>query len=101
MSPPTSGKAPDDIDELVPDPQVQREFGVSAMTLNRWDHDPRLNFPPKIKIRERNFRSRRLLEAFKHELIVQAVHERSRARQPATPNPTVTPRPPRQRSRRS
>jgi hypothetical protein len=29
-----------DLDSLVPDPQVCREFGVSAMTLWRWDRDP-------------------------------------------------------------
>jgi hypothetical protein len=29
-------------DELVPDPQVAREFNVSLMTLWRWDRDPKL-----------------------------------------------------------
>ena len=32
---------PDNVpDELVPDPQVAREFNVTLMTLWRWDHDP-------------------------------------------------------------
>src|SRR5450755_4774318 len=32
---------PDNVpDELVPDPQVAREFNVSLMTLWRWDRDP-------------------------------------------------------------
>jgi hypothetical protein len=34
---------PDNVpDELVPDPQVAREFNVSLMTLWRWDRDPKL-----------------------------------------------------------
>ena len=27
-------------DTLVPDPQVQKEFGVTAMSIWRWDRDP-------------------------------------------------------------
>jgi predicted DNA-binding transcriptional regulator AlpA len=52
-------------DELIPDPQVLREFNISAMTLWRWDHDPDLDFPPPIKIRRRKFRSRQALDEFK------------------------------------
>ena len=37
-------------DTLVPDPQVQKEFGVSAMSIWRWDRDPEL-----IKHRGRHF----------------------------------------------
>ena len=29
-------------DTLVPDPQVQKEFGVTAMSIWRWDRDPEL-----------------------------------------------------------
>ena len=29
-------------DTLVPDPQVQKEFGVPAMSIWRWDRDPEL-----------------------------------------------------------
>jgi hypothetical protein len=33
----------DCVDELVPDPQVRREFGgVSEMTIWRWDRDPKM-----------------------------------------------------------
>jgi hypothetical protein len=33
---------PDNVpDELVPDPQVAREFSVTLMTLWRWDRDPK------------------------------------------------------------
>jgi hypothetical protein len=60
---------PDNVpDELVPDPQVAREFNVSLMTLWRWDHDPELaelGWEPPVKIRTRNYRRRRPLEKFK------------------------------------
>jgi hypothetical protein len=62
-----------DPDTLVPDPEVWKEFGVTSMTLHRWTNDPDLGFPPAIKIRRRNFRSRRLLEAFKRRLIARAL----------------------------
>jgi hypothetical protein len=75
--PPTSDEDPDNTpDELVPDPQVWREFGVSAMTGHRWTHDPNLGFPPKIKIRDRNFRSRKQLEGFKARMLQQALNKR-------------------------
>jgi hypothetical protein len=36
---------PEKPDELVPDPKVAAEFGVTPMTLWRWDNDPALDFP--------------------------------------------------------
>jgi hypothetical protein len=64
------------VDELVPDPQVRREFGgISEMTTWRWDRDPRmveLGWPPPVKIRTRKFRPRKQLEAFKANLLRQA-----------------------------
>src|SRR5262249_24857985 len=54
-------------DNLIPDPIVCAEFGVTAMTLWRWTHDTELNFPPAIAIRNRNFRSRRQLEALSRD----------------------------------
>jgi hypothetical protein len=36
-------------DTLVPDPQVLKEFGVTAMSIWRWDRDPeliKLEWPP-------------------------------------------------------
>jgi hypothetical protein len=39
-------------DTLVPDPQVQKEFGVTAMSIWRWDRDPeliKLGWPPPIR----------------------------------------------------
>ena len=78
-----SGEAHDGEDEppliadvLVPDPQVAREFGVTLMSLWRWSQDPHLNFPTAIKIRNRNFRSRRALEAFKARMMRKAIADR-------------------------
>lgn len=65
-------------DELVPDPQVQKEFGISAMTLWRWDHDSALHFPPAIKIKTRKYRFRLALDAFKAELLRKAIAERNK-----------------------
>lgn len=62
---------------LVPDPQVWREFNVSSMTLARWTADPTLGFPPPLKINGRNFRSRRLLEKFKEDLLRKAIADRT------------------------
>jgi predicted DNA-binding transcriptional regulator AlpA len=63
-------------DNLIPDPVVCAEFGVTAMTLWRWTRDTELNFPPPIAIRNRNFRSRRQLEAFKARMLRKAIRQR-------------------------
>ena len=63
-------------DNLVPDPAVCVEFGVTAMTLWRWTRDPDLDFPPAIAIRNRNFRSRNQLEAFKARMLSKAIRHR-------------------------
>jgi hypothetical protein len=63
-------------DNLIPDPIVCAEFGVTAMTLWRWTRDPDLNFPPAIAIRNRNFRSRKQLEAFKARMLSKAIRHR-------------------------
>ena len=65
-------------DELVPDPTVWREFGISSMTGWRWTRDPELNFPPPIKIRNRCFRSRRALEAFKERMLRETLAARAK-----------------------
>jgi hypothetical protein len=69
----------DEPDQLVPDPQVRKEFGVTSMTLWRWDHDPTLNFPPATKIRGKNYRFRRQLERFKREGLARTIAERESA----------------------
>jgi hypothetical protein len=67
----------DSPDTLVPDPVVWAEFGVTEMTGHRWDQDPTLGFPPKIKIRRHNYRSRRALEEFKERMVAQAIKARA------------------------
>jgi hypothetical protein len=71
--------SPSDNDELVPDPQVWKELGITSMTGWRWTRDPDLDFPPQIKIRRRNFRSRRQLEAFKARMVRQALKQAHRS----------------------
>jgi hypothetical protein len=76
----------DQHDELVPDPQVWREFGVTPMTGWRWDQNAanpeselaQLGWPPPIQIRSRNFRSRRALERFKKNAMRAAIQKRAR-----------------------
>jgi hypothetical protein len=74
-------------DQLVPDPQVWKEFGISSMSGWRWDDDVKKNpngelaqmgWPAPISIRKRNFRSRRALEQFKANAQRQAIQKRVR-----------------------
>jgi hypothetical protein len=64
-------------DTFVPDPQVWKELGISSMTGWRWQRDPSLNFPPRIQIRGRNFRSRKQLERWKAEMLRRSIAGRS------------------------
>jgi hypothetical protein len=66
-----------EIDQLVPDTVVCKEFGITAMSLWRWDRDPALDFPPQIKIRTKNCRSRKQLEEFKARLLRSAIEKRA------------------------
>jgi hypothetical protein len=74
-------RAPPVYDTLVPDPQVQKEFGVTAMSIWRWDRDPELielGWPLPIRIRSRKFRSRIALENFKRVMARKAIEQRGR-----------------------
>ncbi len=56
-------------DDLVPDPRVAQELGgVRLITLWRWSKNPKVGFPPAIKINGRNYRRRSDLEAFKQRM---------------------------------
>jgi hypothetical protein len=66
----------DVIDTFVPDPKVWRELGISSMTWWRWQRDPEINFPPRIQIRGRNFRSRKQLERWKAEMLRRSIGQR-------------------------
>jgi hypothetical protein len=68
-----------EIDSLVPDPKVAKEFDTTLMTLWRWDHDAKkaaLGWPPKVRIGRRNYRHRSQIEAFKSNLLRRALAER-------------------------
>jgi hypothetical protein len=48
--------------------QVRLRYGVSAMTMWRWDHQPDLGFPPAIRINKRKYRDEAALDAFDEAL---------------------------------
>jgi hypothetical protein len=50
--------------QLLPEARVSERYGVSRMTLRRWDADPKIGFPAPIYIRKRRYRSRAELDAF-------------------------------------
>jgi hypothetical protein len=69
----------DERDVWVPDPEFIREFGISNMTKMRYDVDPELvqmGWPPPMRIKERNFRSRRIIEKFKANMLKRAIEQR-------------------------
>lgn len=68
-----SKAANDNADNLIPDPAVARRFGVTLMTLWRWDHDPELGFPKRIKIRTRNYRRESELDAWEVRMARKAI----------------------------
>jgi hypothetical protein len=72
----TAARAPAP-DQLVPDPIVATEFYITLMGLYRWTKDPKLRFPAAIKIRNRNFRSRRAIEEFKARMMRAATTQRA------------------------
>jgi predicted DNA-binding transcriptional regulator AlpA len=74
--------APDD-DTLIPDTEVVKMFSCTSMTLWRWDRDKTLNFPPKISIRRRNYRSLRALNEFRQRMSETALAERGKRREVA------------------
>jgi predicted DNA-binding transcriptional regulator AlpA len=49
---------------LLPDSVVCRRYGVSSMTVWRWDRDPALNFPKPFRIKGRKYRDSGELDEF-------------------------------------
>jgi hypothetical protein len=73
-------------DELIPDPKVWQRYGVTSMTLWRWDRDLMLGFPQPIWIRGRKYRSRKALEAFdRRRAAISAQEPRARRTKLRTP----------------
>jgi predicted DNA-binding transcriptional regulator AlpA len=50
--------------KLIPDAQVCARYGVTVMTLWRWDRDASLSFPKPVYIRKRKYRDVSELDAF-------------------------------------
>jgi hypothetical protein len=71
----------DSPDDLIPDGEVARRYGVHLKTIGRWDDYPRLDFPAPIVINGRKYRRRRELEEFERRQVV------SRAERQATVTP--------------
>ena len=69
-------------DTLVPDGLAAIELGgVTLMTIWRWDRDPEMlkrGWPLPVKVKKRNYRSRRALEAFKARLFAEAARANKR-----------------------
>jgi hypothetical protein len=50
--------------QLLPEAKVRERYGVSSMTLWRWDRNSSLNFPPALRINNRKYRDSAKLDAF-------------------------------------
>jgi hypothetical protein len=70
---------------LMPDAKVARFFGVCSKTIERWDADEKLNFPPAIEINGRRYRDAEQLNAFIRARAKRSISEerakRGKARQ--------------------
>jgi hypothetical protein len=72
-----------EIEYFVPDPIVADEFGVTPMTIWRWDHSAAqaaLGWPEKVNINGHNYRRRAKLEAYKRNVVALALAEREGVR---------------------
>jgi hypothetical protein len=71
----------DNIDNFVPDHVVKAELAISEMTKWRWDRSPELaalGWPPPMRISRKKFRSRKLLETFKRNMLDRAIADRGK-----------------------
>jgi hypothetical protein len=67
------------VDALVGDTQFIQEIDISNNTKCRWDLDPEmhaLGWPVPVKIKDRNYRSRHAIEAFKANMLKHAIEKR-------------------------
>ncbi len=64
---------------FIPDTEVRAQLCVSEMTTWRWDRKPDaapLGWPARVRMGRRNFRNREEFEAFKANLMRQAIEAR-------------------------
>jgi hypothetical protein len=77
IEPPRDAPPPDN---LVPDPVFRRELGnASAMFMWRSDNSPEMvarDWPPRIVLNKRSYRSRAAIEKFKARLVAEALNTR-------------------------
>lgn len=59
--------ATDSEDRLIPDREVAAFFSVVTRTIQRWDDDRDLNFPPAVVINGRRYRSLARLKTWAFE----------------------------------
>ena len=64
---------------LLSDRQVAQRYDVVVRTLERWDLQPSLGFPPPVRINRRRYRELAALEAWER----RTVASRNRSRQSA------------------
>jgi hypothetical protein len=69
----------------VPDVVIRREFGVSPMSIFRWERDPSLDFPRPVIIRGRRYFFRDQIKLFKDRLIAAGANGDPQTRAPARP----------------
>jgi predicted DNA-binding transcriptional regulator AlpA len=50
--------------------QIRERYGISSMTLWRWERDPHLNFPKPIEINGRLYRDEGALESWDRDRAV-------------------------------
>jgi hypothetical protein len=71
----------DQLGELVPDPQVQKELNITRQTTHNWDTIPGAapeDWPPPVYIGKHKHRFRGLLNRMKNNLLQKAIAERAK-----------------------
>jgi hypothetical protein len=57
--------------DLLPDPKVAERYKVTPRTIDRWDHQPDLGFPPALRINNRKYRRVSQLEIWERQRIAE------------------------------
>lgn len=60
-------------DELLPDPLVAKRYKVTLRTIDRWDRQPDLGFPPALRINNRKYRRINQLEIWERQHVAEKV----------------------------